>query len=113
MAGVDLKTIQELMGHRTLAMTLRYAHLSPVHKLAAVQRLQREPTGTTTGTDPASDTAPPKAPQGQVRVWSAETGNGGGPDRTADLGIMSPKKLSALGVRSMAGSSVFPLIYGR
>ena len=28
-------------------MTLRYAHLSPAHKLDAVQRLQRDATGST------------------------------------------------------------------
>lgn len=39
MAGVDLKTVQELMGHKTIAMTARYAHLSPAHKLSALERL--------------------------------------------------------------------------
>ena len=39
MARVDLRTVQELMGHKTLAMTLRYSHLSPAHHLEAVQRL--------------------------------------------------------------------------
>jgi len=39
MAGVDLRTVQELMGHKTLAMTLRYSHLSLGHQLDAVQRL--------------------------------------------------------------------------
>src|SRR5947208_16718087 len=29
MDGVDIRTVQELMGHETLAMTVRYAHLSP------------------------------------------------------------------------------------
>ena len=29
--GVDIKRIQEFLGHRTLAMTLRYAHLAPKH----------------------------------------------------------------------------------
>jgi integrase len=52
MAGVDIRTIQELMGHRTLAMTMRYAHLSPAHKLDAIRRLERNQTGTTTGTSP-------------------------------------------------------------
>src|SRR5215467_7655945 len=38
MAGVDIRTVQELMGHKTIAVTLRYAHLSPAHRLDAVQR---------------------------------------------------------------------------
>jgi len=29
--GVDIKRIQEFLGHKTLAMTLRYAHLAPRH----------------------------------------------------------------------------------
>ncbi len=39
MAGVSLITIKELMGHRYMETTLRYAHLSPDHKKAAVERL--------------------------------------------------------------------------
>ena len=39
MAGADLRTVQELMGHKTIQMTLKYAHLSPGHRLDAVQRL--------------------------------------------------------------------------
>jgi len=54
MKGVDLRTVQELMGHKTITMTLRYSHLSPQHQLEAVQRLN--PTGTRTDTSlaPAS-----------------------------------------------------------
>lgn len=48
MAGVDLRTVQELMGHKTITMTLRYAHLSPTHQREAVQRLNHKPTATTT-----------------------------------------------------------------
>jgi integrase len=39
MAGVDLRTVAELGGWRTLAMVQRYAHLSPAHLQAAVERL--------------------------------------------------------------------------
>jgi site-specific recombinase XerD len=41
MGGVDLKTVQELMGHKTIAMTARYAHLAPTHKLQALETLVR------------------------------------------------------------------------
>jgi len=39
MKGVDLRTVQELLGHKSIEMTVRYAHLSPNHKQAAVERL--------------------------------------------------------------------------
>lgn len=39
MAGVDLRTVAELMGHSTIQMTMRYAHLAPQHNRAAVDRL--------------------------------------------------------------------------
>jgi hypothetical protein len=36
MSGVDLPTLQELMGHKDIKTTLRYTHLSSDHKHRAV-----------------------------------------------------------------------------
>jgi len=41
MEGVDLTTVKELLGHKTLNMTLRYAHLAPGHKVRAVSVLEK------------------------------------------------------------------------
>lgn len=39
MAGADLATVSRLMGHATLNMTMRYAHLSQRHEADAVAKL--------------------------------------------------------------------------
>jgi site-specific recombinase XerD len=39
--GVPIKVIQELMGHASIEMTLKYAHLSPETKQHAVQVLDQ------------------------------------------------------------------------
>jgi len=39
MSGVDLNTVRELLGHKSLNLTLRYAHLSEDHKTRAVEVL--------------------------------------------------------------------------
>ena len=42
-AGVDLRTVQELGGWKTLSMVQRYAHLSPGHLVAAVEKIVAVP----------------------------------------------------------------------
>lgn len=39
MKDVNLRTVQELAGHKTISMTTRYAHLAPEHNQAAVEKL--------------------------------------------------------------------------
>ncbi|MCK4824974.1 site-specific integrase [bacterium] len=39
MSGVDLRTVMELLGHKSLDMALRYSHLSPDHKKKAIDAL--------------------------------------------------------------------------
>jgi integrase len=52
MRGVTLKELQELLGHSSLAMTMRYAHLAPEHLRTAVGRLEG-----LTNTEPAKVSA--------------------------------------------------------
>ncbi len=40
MAGVDIRTIQELLGHASIRMTSRYSHLAPSHLRKAVMKLR-------------------------------------------------------------------------
>lgn len=41
MAGVDLRTVMELAGHKSMVMTLRYSHLAPEHTAAAIERIAK------------------------------------------------------------------------
>ena len=38
--GVDLRTVQEILRHKSILMTQRYSHLSPAHQKSAVDALE-------------------------------------------------------------------------
>jgi|TARA_B100002003_G_scaffold77148_1_gene72182 integrase len=40
MAGVDLTTVMDLLGHSNITMTLRYAHLASSYKNKAMEVLE-------------------------------------------------------------------------
>jgi hypothetical protein len=61
MKGVDIRTVQELLGHADIRMTLRYSHLSPAHLLDAVEKLAEKESGTRSGTgESIADAAQPE-----------------------------------------------------
>ena len=67
MAGVDIRTVAALLGHKQIQMTMRYAHLAPAHNQAAVQKLAEwnrlekqaailnSPAGNETGTETGTE----------------------------------------------------------
>ena len=65
MAEVDLYTIQRAGGRKTQVMVQRYAHLSPNHIRAAVERLVRPVSGSATGTKTGTD-----GTSGNGRTWN-------------------------------------------
>jgi integrase len=42
MNGGSLAALQQILGHRTLAMTMKYAHVNPQHLLAEIAKTERE-----------------------------------------------------------------------
>lgn len=46
MRGGRIEALQKILGHKTLSMTLRYAHLAPEYLRAEMERTERPSTGT-------------------------------------------------------------------
>lgn len=53
--GVDLYVVQRILGHKTIAMTMRYAHLAPDNLRAGLNTLNTAETATKTATANSSD----------------------------------------------------------
>jgi len=60
MAGVGLRAIQDALGHKSIAMTVRYSHLAPDFLLNVVEKLVPAPVGAVSAepTDTTTDTGP-------------------------------------------------------
>ncbi len=56
MAGVDIRAVQELMGHKSITMIMKYSHLSDAHLREAVKRLE---VGTDLAQEPLQKTGVP------------------------------------------------------
>lgn len=41
MNGIDLRTVADILGHKTISMTMRYTHLLDDHKLRAIDRIEQ------------------------------------------------------------------------
>jgi integrase len=63
MAGVDLPTLKELMGHSTITITMRYVHPTPEHKRAACEKLERFNTARLIAAYEDLHRSPQKSPQ--------------------------------------------------
>jgi site-specific recombinase XerD len=59
MAGVGLRATQDALGHKSVAMTVRYSHLAPDFLLNVVEKLVPQPAGVTSteATDTTTDTS--------------------------------------------------------
>jgi hypothetical protein len=82
--GVPLNTVRDLLGHSSVAMSLRYAHLAPDQRREAVAKLNEKPLlALTLRLQPDRNPAVHFHP---IELIGGERGT-----RTLDLGIMSAK----------------------
>lgn len=56
MSDVNLRTVQDLLGHKGIAMTLRYAHLAPEVGRTAVEQLSQWSKDRLSKVEKATDT---------------------------------------------------------
>jgi Phage integrase family len=72
MPGVDLRTVQELMGHKSIVTTMRYAHLAPTHLSEAIGRLVAPTSSKALVRKSRKLNSEAKVLQGKVDSWWAQ-----------------------------------------
>ena len=95
MAGVPLPTVKEILGHRDIQTTLKYAHLSPGHIQAAIEKGSLANLELATGSKTGSGLEGSQAEGTQV------VDSNGAPDRSRTCNLL---------IRSQV---LYPLSYGR
>jgi hypothetical protein len=90
--GVPLNTVRDLLGHSSIAMTLRYAHLAPDQRREAVAKLNDRPIFALT-MRLSWDGEPTEV------FYPIDLNGGKGGARTLDPGIMSRVKSMSYGAR--------------
>jgi integrase len=66
--GVPLRAVADLLGHRTIQMTMRYAHLAQGDKLEAVRKLDGLASGHTAGSGATRSATAQKRRSGKSRL---------------------------------------------
>ena len=66
MAGVDLATLKELMGHSNISITMRYVHPTPEHKQEALRKLERFNVEQVFALHEKKQESPQKSPQSEM-----------------------------------------------
>jgi len=95
MAGVPLATVKEILGHRSIQTTMRYAHLAPSHIQAAMDKGSLANLGIGTGSKTGSGSDEQQEQKTQVVDIT------GAPDRSRTCNLL---------IRSQV---LYPLSYGR
>ena len=88
MKGVPLQTVQQILGHKSLVTTLRYAHMAPELRNEAAERLCEVADGLFLDTSTRGGEGGPLRPAANDGV-SKGFGESGG-DRTHDPRLKKP-----------------------
>jgi site-specific recombinase XerD len=86
MNGVDIRTVQELLGHKSITMTMKYAHLAPDSRQSAVERVNKKEETRSEEKKEGQVREPGEEKEGGQEEASAERAGGRGTRRVSHPG---------------------------